>query len=105
MKTIYIDQDAMEEAIGIIFQQEEEIGVVFTGLEILTEKDDPIVSAFSRLCGVDFFLEEPEVPLYSIPYLEVFASDGQGGWFAKTQDTGGGPIYHVAPDRSAHRVS
>ena len=105
MQTIYIDQGTMEGAIGIIFKCEKKTTVIFTGLEVLTESDAPIVAEFSRLCGVEFFLEEPEVPLYSVPYLEVFASDGQGGWFAKTQDTGGGPVYHITPDRRARVVT
>ncbi len=105
MQTIYIDRGTTDGALGIIFKREEGVELVFTGLEILTEQDSPIVTEFSRLCGVDFFLEAAEVPLYSVPYLEVFASDGQGGWFAKTQDIGGGPVYHIAPDRGARLVT
>lgn len=105
MKTIYIDQSTMEGAFGLIFKQEEETEVLCTGTQMLTENDAPMVSEFSRLCGVNFFPEAPEVPFYSVPYLELFASDGQGGWFAKTQDTGGGPIYYVAPDHRGHLVA
>ncbi|MBD5161832.1 MAG: GNAT family N-acetyltransferase [Oscillibacter sp.] len=105
MKTIYIDHGTMEGAFGLIFRQEEEVEVLFTGTQMLTENNISMVSEFSRLCGVNFFLEAPEVPFYSVPYLEVFASDGQNGWFAKTQDTSGGPIYFVAPDRRAHLVA
>ena len=102
MQTIYIDQSSTEGALGIIFKREEEAAVIYTGLEVLTEKDAPIAAEFSRLCGVNFFPDEPEVPLYAVPLLEIFASDGQGGWFARTQDAGDGPIYHIAPDRTAH---
>ena len=101
-ETIYIDQNSMEGAIGLILKLGTE--VVYAGLEVLTEEDSPTVTEFSRLCGVNFFLRgaAPEVPLYAVPYLEVFAADGQGGWFALTQAGVRGPVYHIAPDLTVH---
>ena len=54
-----------------------------------------------------FFLDGqiPEVPLYAVPYLEVFASDGTGGWFAATSEGGDGPLYHIDRNRSVCLVS
>ena len=98
-ETIYIDNGTMDGAIGIIFEKETK--VVYTGLEILTEEDGPLLEEVSRLCGVHFFPRghaEPEVPLYGVPRLEVFASDGQGGWFAGVDFLRGGPIYHIGRD-------
>ena len=101
MKTIYIDQSTMESAIGLFLGQD--TSVTYTGLEILAEENTPATAELSQLSGVNFFLRgtEPEVPLYAVPYLEVFAADGQGGWFALTQSGIRGPVYHIAPDLTA----
>ena len=99
METIYIDQNTMEGAIGITFSNDTD--VVYTGLEVLMENNSPEIAEISRLCGVDFFTQETLVPLYAVPCLEIFAADGQGGWFG-TRDSGHGPIYYIAPDRTVH---
>ena len=108
-KTIYIDQNTMEGAVGIILKQEEKVEVVFTGLEVLAEEAGPITAEFSRLCGVDFLLRgaKPEVPLYAVPYLEIFAADGRGGWFGTPGGSHGPsrPVYYIAPERTACLLS
>lgn len=102
-ETVYIEQS--NSSIGIIFTRGTK--VIGTGLSVLSENDSGLVSEVSRLCGITFFLDGqvPEVPLYAVPYLEVFASDGRGGWFAATSEGGGGPLYHISPDRSVCLVS
>ena len=105
-RTIYIDNTTTggDGPTGIILDHGTK--AVYTGLGIHTEQDDPAVAEIARLCGIRFFSgEAPEVPLYSVPYLEVLASDGQGGWFAMTQDHIRGPLYHIAPDRTARLVT
>lgn len=104
MTTIYLDHGPITNG-PIAFLTNQEAEVIHTGTHVLTEKNAPVASEFSRLCGVDFFLEEPEVPFYSVPYLEIFASDDQGGWFAHTQDAAGSPIYYIASDRTARLIS
>lgn len=89
---------------GVIFTRDTR--AVYTGTGIVTERSEPVVEEVSRLCGIRFFLgEAPEAPFYSVPYLEVFASDGRGGWFASTTESTGGPVYYIAPDRTAHLVT
>lgn len=97
-ETIYIEHS--NNSIGIIFKRETK--VINTGLSVLSENDSGLVAEVSRLCGITFFLDgqAPEVPLYAVPYLEVFASDGRGGWFATTAEGGDGPLYYISPDRS-----
>lgn len=104
-ETIYIDAGPSDGPSGIIFERETK--VVYTGLEVLTEEEGPFLAEVSRLCGVHFFPrgQAPEVPLYAVPYLEVFASDGRGGWFAATSEGGDGPLYHIDRDRSVCLVS
>lgn len=104
-ETIYIDAGPSDGPTGILFERETK--VVYTGLEVLTEEESPFLAEVSRLCGVHFFPrgQAPEVPLYAVPYLEVFASDGRGGWFAATSEGGDGPLYHIDRDRSVCLVS
>lgn len=101
-ETIYIDSTAMDGAIGIIFKRETK--VVYTGLELLTEEDGPFLEEVSRLCGVHFLPggRTPEVPLYGVPCLEVFASDGQGGWFAMANHLREGAVCHIGRDLTVH---
>lgn len=105
-ETIYIDRGSGGDGpIGIIFTKGTR--VIHTGLSVLHERNSGLVSEVSRLCGMTFFLDgqAPEAPLYAVPYLEVFASDGTGGWFAMTSEGGDGPLYHIAPHRSVYLVS
>lgn len=105
-ETIYIDRSSGGDGpIGIIFTRETR--VIHTGLSVLHERNSELVSEVSRLCGMTFFLDgqAPEVPLYAVPYLEVFASDGTDGWFAATSEGGDGPLYHIARNRSVCLVS
>lgn len=104
-ETIYIDVGPSDGPTGIIFERETK--VVYTGLSVLSENNSGLVSEVSRLCGVTFFLDGhvPDIPLYAVPYLEVFASDGRGGWFAATSEGGDGPLYHIDRDRSVCLVS
>lgn len=105
-ETIYIDRNSENDGpIGIIFTRK--TTVINTGLSVLGERNSGLVSEVSRLCGMTFFLDGqvPEIPLYAVPYLEVFASDGVGGWFAATSEGGDGPLYHIDRDRSVYLVS
>lgn len=62
METIYIDRGAMDGAIGIIFSRGQDVEVICTGLEVLTEHEGPETAKMSRLYGLDFFTRETEVP-------------------------------------------
>ena len=99
-ETIYIDRCSAGSSISVIFTQETE--VIDTGLSISSERNRALAAEVSRLCGMSFLLEGQvlEVPLYAVPYLEVFASDGRSGWFAATSEGGDGPLYHINRDRS-----
>lgn len=101
--TIYIDSlPATDGPTGIIFSNG--IRAVYTGLEIQTETDSPLLAEISRLCGMDFFTQgqTPEIPLYGVPLLQVFASDGNSGWFATTGGCQDGPVYYIGRDLTVH---
>ena len=104
-ETIYVDKPSMDGAIGIFFARD--IQIVSTGLDISTERDEAVVAEVSSLCGIDFFLQghAPAISLYCVPFLEIFASDGQGGWFAVTEAWMDGPVYYIDRDRTPHLTS
>ena len=66
-ETIYVDKPSMGAALGVFFARN--IQIVFTGLDVSTERDEAAAAEVSRLCGMDFFLQEqePEIPLYCVP--------------------------------------
>lgn len=105
MSAIYLDHSSAVSDGPIAFASKQEVEIVHTGTQVLTEKDSPDVRLFSRLCGVALFLEPRDPPFYSVPYLEVFAADGQGGWFAQTMEAGNGPIYHITPDYTVRLIA
>lgn len=102
-QTIYIDQSeaCLDGPIAIFARN---AAVVYTGLKIQAERGTPLLSEISRLCGLDFFQSgsEPAVPLYGVPCVTAFASDGTGGWFVCGGDWADGAIYHITPGLSAH---
>lgn len=100
--TIYIDNNMGGDGPTAVFVRG--AAVIYTGLEVQTERDAPLLAEISRLCGLDFFREAPAVPLYGVPYITVFASDGRGGWFICREDLKDGAIYHIAPDLSIQYV-
>lgn len=101
-ETIYLHRQP-NSGLGLLFTRG--TTVIHTGLEVQTE-DDPLLEEISRLCGMDFFRGEqpPELPLYGVPYLWVFASDGRGGWFAGTEENKDGPVYYIDQNRCPHLV-
>lgn len=79
---------------------------VYTGLEVCTEQDSPLLDEISRLCGLDFFREEQPLPLYGVPCLCVFARDSAGGCFAGTgTDLACAPIYYIDGSRVPHPIA
>ena len=77
--------------------------LVYTGLDIHTEppKAEPLAAELERLGGI-FLLrqgQEPALSLYGVPWLEVFASDGGGGYFAAVNGLDQGPVCWLPPDR------
>ncbi len=106
-QTIYIDknENGLDGPIAILMR---DTAVVYTGLEIHTEYSTPLLAEISRLCGLNFFQSAPEpaIPLYGVPYITVFATDGRDGWFAASSSSfEEHAIYHIAPDLSIRFVS
>lgn len=104
-ETVYVHRDRGN-TLGIIFSKpDEEPAICWTGLEYQTERRDqrtePLISGLAALGGIVMLTEKPEPPLpcYSVPWLCVFAGDGQGGYFAVAEDhpdrKGAAPVFHL----------
>lgn len=97
-KTIYIDLGRTDGPTGILFRNPD-IKVVYTGLEIHTEKDCPELEEAERRCGLTFFRPGSPAPdLYGVPCITAFASDQDGGIYAAVGDIGKGPVVRVGGD-------
>ncbi len=103
-QTIYIDKSPSGSDGPIAFFSRD-VNVVYTGLEVQTEENAPLLAELSRLCGLDFFQNAPALPLYGVPYITVFAADGRGGWLAVCGGCfEGSAVCHIAPDLSIRLV-
>lgn len=102
--TIYIDRGSGGD--GPVAFLTRGVASVYTGLEVCTEQESPLLDEINRLCGLDFFREEQPLPLYGVPCLCVFARDSAGGCFA-----GGGaglegaPIFYIDSSRVPHPLA
>ena len=101
-ETVYIHRAPVEGSdgpVGVAFTRR--AAVVYTGLEVHTEKDAPLLEEIEALCGLSFFRREQDLPLYGVPCLYVFAADGAGGVLACAGDEEG-PVYHIPPSLLPH---
>ena len=102
-ETVYIHRAPVEGSdgpVGVVFTTHG-AAVVYTGLEVHTEKDAPLLEEIEALCGLTFFRREQDLPLYGVPCLYVFAADGAGGVLACAGDEEG-PVYHIPPSLLPH---
>lgn len=98
-KTVYI-HDRHDGAIGFIFK-EPDTKAVFTGVEIHSESDSPELEALEASTGLRFFRpgKSPDVPLYGVPEIYVFAMDAQGGYYASNDlPYRNCPVYRIDHD-------
>lgn len=97
-KIFYIHDD--HKSIGIIFNSADTTAI-YTGLEVLTEEDSPQLAEVESRCGLHFFRpgQPPDIPLYGVPELYVFATDAGGGYYVGTGlPSKNKPVYYIGPD-------
>ena len=102
--TIYIDRGSGGD--GPVAFLTRGVASVYTGLEVCTEQESPLLDEINRLCGLDFFREEQPLPLYGVPCLCVFARDSAGGCFAGVgAGLEGAPIFYIDSSRVPHPLA
>ncbi len=100
MKKLYIDHtNEGDGPIGIFIQDTE---VIYTGTEINAApskmRNAPIIQEGSKN-GIHFFFDDEDISLgiYTVPFMEAFARDDNGGIFAKEIDDNA-PVYYINAD-------
>lgn len=95
-QTLYIHDN--HRSIGFL-HDDPDVTAVFTGLEVLTEEDGPQLAEQERRCGLRFFRQNQDLPLYGVPELYAFATDCEGGYYVSTGlPSDGKPVYCVGSD-------
>lgn len=110
MRTVYFDI-GQEPGNGVfaIFSSEANIVPAGTTLNVLSARDReqaPYGEIEGRY-GIFFFFrdrEVPGVPFFAVPHLELFARDGQGGWFG-TSNQGEEEVFYITSEGEPFRVS
>ena len=57
---------------------------------------------YAREYGIHFIFEDqvPEIDFYTVPWVEIFAEDGQGGYLGERKDWGeNAPVCYIDRDR------
>lgn len=111
MKTIYWDVSDMREKDGPIAIFSSKVNVVSAGTTFRvsprTREQTPQYGEVEERYGIFFFFsdrDEPELPFFAVPHLELFARDREGGWFG-TSNQGEEEVYYITPEGAPFRVS
>lgn len=112
MKTIYWDVSDMREKDGPIAIFSSKVNVVSAGttfrvMSPRTREKTPQYGEIEERYGIFFFFsnrDEPELPFFAVPYLELFARNREGGWFG-TSNCGEEEVYYITPEGEPFRVS
>ena len=112
MKTIYWDVSDMREKDGPIAIFSSKVNVVSAGttfrvMSPRTREKTPQYGEIEERYGIFFFFsdrDEPELPFFAVPHLELFARDREGGWFG-TSNQGEEEVYYITPEGVPFQVS
>ena len=112
MKTIYWDVSDMREKDGPIAIFSSKVNVVSAGttFHVMSARErekTPQYGEIEERYGIFFFFsdrDEPELPFFAVPHLELFARDREGGWFG-TSNQGEEEVYYITPEGEPFRVS
>lgn len=113
--TQYIDVTKTEGCIGLIPENGETI--VFTGVSInsmplsVKSKEGELYADFARKYGIHFIFDDeiPEIDFYSVPRLDIAATDDAGGFIASVGEpfslSGSARLVYISPDRHTYLIT
>lgn len=113
--TQYIDMTKTEGCIGLIPENGETI--VFTGVSInsmplsVKSKEGELYADFARKYGIHFIFDDeiPEIDFYSVPRLDIAATDDTGGFIASVGEpfslSGSARLVYISPDRHTYLIT
>ena len=112
MKTIYWDVSDMREKDGPIAIFSSKVNVVSAGttFNVMSARErerTPQYGEVEERYGIFFFFsdrDEPELPFFAVPHLELFARDRESGWFG-TSNQGEEEVYYITPEGAPFQVS
>ena len=112
VKTVYWDMSELSPNSGVFGISSSEVNVVPAGttfrvMSPRTREQTPQYGEIEERYGIFFFFsdrDEPELPFFAVPHLELFARDREGGWFG-TSNQGEEEVYYITPEGEPFRVS
>ena len=112
MKTVYWDMSELSPnsgAFGISSSKVKVVpaGTTFNVMSARERERTPQYGEVEERYGIFFFFsdrDEPELPFFAVPHLELFARDREGGWFG-TSNQGEEEVYYITPEGEPFRVS
>ena len=112
VKTVYWDMSELSPNSGVFGISSSEVNVVPAGttfrvMSPRTREQTPQYGEVEERYGIFFFFsdrDEPELPFFAVPHLELFARDREGGWFG-TSNQGEEEVYYITPEGEPFRVS
>ena len=112
VKTVYWDMSELSPNSGIFGISSSEVKVVPAGttfrvMSPRTWEQTPQYGEVEERYGIFFFFsdrDEPELPFFAVPHLELFARDRESGWFG-TSNQGEEEVYYITPEGAPFQVS
>lgn len=113
--TQYLDMTQTEGCIGVISENGETI--VLTGVSVnsmslsVKQKEGEAYDDFARKYGIHFIFDDciPEIDFYSIPQIEIAATDNDGGFIASVGEPFSlrdpVPLIYISADRKAYLIT
>ena len=100
VKTVYWDMSELSPNSGVFGISSSKVKVVPAGttFNVMSARErerTPQYGEVEERYGIFFFFsdrDEPELPFFAVPHLELFARDREGGWFG-TSNQGEEEVY------------
>ena len=90
-----------------LFSGDEDIELKNAGTIVAGQSRDNFAPNWAEGLDIQMILEgeEPKAPFYSVPFLNIFATDSQGGFFAGGDLADPSRVYYIAADWTVFRVA
>ena len=91
--------------------------IVLTGVSVCSmplsvkKREGELYADFARKYGIHFLFDDkkPEIGFYSVPWVEIGATDGEGGFIASVNDSfslrDGGPMIYISPEKECFLIT
>lgn len=113
MKRLYIDLTSLREAVAF-FTSEPDTEIVPAGTTVysMSAKDrNAVYQMYADRYGLHFIFDDslPEVDFYTVPHVELFASDRRGGLLGTILGSPDleeeRPVCYISPERKLYRAA